>query len=644
MMLKKVVESMAVSLLPSGRRNAPAWFAHQDLCLSSILSVLLSLFALTGTAAADSAAPAELLKGIDLHGRLHRLCEGKDLRAVVLLFLSTECPISNSYIPELNRLHDEYAARGVSCYGVISLPHVTRTEALKHRGTYRIGFPVLFDASGELRQRFTPTHTPQALVLDPAGNVRYSGRIDDRFAALGRKRPETNQTDLVNALDAVLDDREVSVAFTEPIGCLLEDVPQDRQSGPVTFNRDIAPILFTHCASCHRPGESAPFSLLTYEDASRHALQIRDVVRSRYMPPWHAVPGFGEFREERRLTEIEIELLSTWADSGKPEGNPDDLPPRPVFTRGWSLGKPDLILKMPQAFTLPAEGPDVHQHFVLPTALRENRLVKAVEFRPGNPRIVHHAAFYIDTTGAARKLDAADPDFGYGSFGGPGFRNIGSLRSWLPGSTPQDLPEGMGRLLPKRSDLILEIHYQCTGKPEQDQSTVGIYFAPRKARQLVCELQVLNLDLTIPAGAARHPHRASYTLPAEALLIDAAPHMHLLGREMKAVATLPDGRVEPLIWIRNWDFNWQGQYIYEEPIRLPAGTRIDVDAWYDNSAGNPLNPHSPPVDVRWGEQTIDEMGICHFRYTCDTMRELTTIVRHHDKFLRDQAAQHFPRR
>jgi mono/diheme cytochrome c family protein len=569
-----------------------------------------------------------LLKGIDVDGKLHRFGEQAGHRASVLIFLATECPISNSFLPVVSSLAGRYKSRGISFYGVISSPQVSRAEALRHRDEYRIPFPVLFDSSGELRRRWQPTHTPQAIVVSSAGQVLYSGRIDDRYVALGRKRNEPRIHDLDAALQAVVKGREVPQPRTEPVGCVLEDLPEETAPPAVTFTRDIAPIIFANCTECHRPGEAAPFPLLSFSDVSRHANQIVEVIRMGYMPPWHPRPGYGVFRDRRGLSEREIALIQQWVAAGKPEGKADDLPPPPRFTPGWQLGQPDLILKMDEEFCIPASGPDIHQHFVLPTGLKHNRLVAAVEFRPGNPRVVHHASFYTDISGSARRLDRDDPQPGYGSFPGAGFDNDSSFRSWLPGMTPRRLPRGTGSLIQAHSDVVLEIHYRPTGKPETDQSTVGVFFAEASARQHVAELQVMNMDLVIPAGEKRYWHRASYTLPAAATLLDAAPHLHLLGREMKATAILPNGETRPLIWITDWDFSWQGQYLYVEPVRLPKGTRIEVDTWFDNSADNPLNPFSPPRDVAWGEQTHDEMAVCHFRYVCDTLPE--TIAMNND--------------
>ena len=576
------------------------------------------------------------LKGIDLDGRLHRFTEDADCRGVVVVFLSTKCPISNTAIPTLQKLESRFADSGINLYGVISNPGTNRAEAIAHRDEYHISFPVIFDASNALRKLLKPTHTPQAMVISPLGKIVYSGRIDNRFSEIGRRREQATVNDLNDAVTSVSLRRHVKVPVTQPIGCFLENLPTKKNVAAVTYHRDIAPIIYSNCSECHRPNESSPFSLLCYEDACAHAQQMVAVTKSRFMPPWHPVKGYGHFRNERGLSDDEIILIQQWVASGMPEGDEDDAPPRPTFPSGWRLGKPDLVLSMDEAFELSSDGPDVHQHFVLPTKLRKNRLVSAVEFHPGNTRVVHHACFYVDNTRAARALADRHPDVGYGSFVGPGFANVGALRSWLPGMSPQRLPKGTGQPLHARSDLVLEIHYQRNGKVESDQSEVGIYFAKRGSRQLVGEIQVMNKDLVIPAGESEFRHSASFTLPVDATLLDAAPHMHLLGREMKAKATLPDGTIKPLVWIKDWDFNWQGQYLYANPMRLPKGTRIEVEAIYDNSDGNPLNPSFPPRQVSWGEQTDDEMGVCHFRYTCESFKDLVQMNTHYLKYSENQ--------
>ncbi len=591
-----------------------------------VISCIISL-ATSETLAGEPAVPSEpiALKGVDLSGRMHHFGERPDTKLIVATFIATECPISNSYLPVLGTMSAKYYRKGVEFYGIVSSPAVTRAEAVAHRDQFRIAFPVLFDPSGNLRRALGATHTPHTMVLNCRHEAIYSGAIDDKFVQLGAKKEAVSQNFLQDAIESALAGERLTVSETKPVGCLLERSPDRSKSGSVTYTRDIAPILQSNCASCHRPGQAGPFSLLTYEDATRHAQQIAEVTQTRYMPPWKPTPGFGRFKDERWLSESEIELLHTWANSGMPEGEPADLPSPPTFSDGWELGEPDVVLEMSETFHVAATGPDIRQYFVIPSQMRENRLISAVDFQPGSPRIVHHASFYLDNSGYGRVLDSRDPDPGYRGFGGPGFLTGGTLRSWLPGMTSHKLPRGMGRLVPRGADLIVEVHYQRSGKEEWDKSKIGLYFASRSSRQMVEEIQLTDKMLEIPAGAKRHRIRASYKLPVETVLLDVAPHMHVLGREVKATATRPDGTVEPLIWIKDWDFNWQSQYAFIRPLRMPKGTRIDVEAWYDNSKDNPLNPNSPPKTVVWGEDSTDEMLICHFQVTCDSLRDLQTL-------------------
>lgn len=399
-------------------------------------------------------------------------------------------------------------------------------------------------------------------------------------------------------------------------------------SEPVTFSKQIAPLLWKHCASCHRPGEVGPFSLLSYEDAAKRADFLAEIAADRRMPPWKAEPGFGEFYDERRLNDDEIALLDRWAEAGAPQGDPDELPPAPKFVEGWQLGEPDLVLEMAEPFAVPADGPDVYQCFVIPIPITENRTVAGVEFRPGNRSVVHHAIMYLDANGAARRRDEQDPGPGYRSFGGPGVLPTGGLGGWAPGAQPHLLPDGVGKFLRQGSDLVLQIHYHPDGKPETDRSAVGIYFTKRPATTLVGGLAVMNRRIDIPAGEREHRVIAeSERLPVDVNVLGIGPHMHLLGRQMKAFAETPDGRSVPLVWIKDWDFNWQGAYGFRRPVRLPKGSVIRVEAVYDNSADNPHNPNSPPQPVRWGEQTTDEMCLLSVQVTTDSTADLLEITK-----------------
>jgi len=396
---------------------------------------------------------------------------------------------------------------------------------------------------------------------------------------------------------------------------------------PPTFNKDVAPILWKNCASCHRPGEVGPFPLLTYDDAAKRAKFLVEITADRRMPPWKAEPNFGHFSDERRLTDPELNTLREWAAAGAPEGNPKDLAEPPKFVDGWQLGTPDLILEMPEEFNVPADGPDIYRCFVLPIPTTENRTVAAAEFRPGNRRVVHHAIMYLDANGAGRVKDEKDPGPGYTSFGGPGVLPTGGLGGWAPGAMPRKLPEGTGKFLRKGSDMLLQLHYHPDGKPEKDRSMVGIYFTKKPATTIVGGLAILNTRLAIPAGDKEHKVSArSEELPCDVNLIGLGPHMHLLGRQMKVTAELPGGKTEPLFWTKDWDFNWQGSYGFAKPVRLTKGSVIHVEAIYDNSEGNPHNPNSPPKRVTWGEQTTDEMCLVSIMLTTDSLADLRKVV------------------
>jgi hypothetical protein len=343
------------------------------------------------------------------------------------------------------------------------------------------------------------------------------------------------------------------------------------------------------------------------------------------MPPWKPEPGYGDFHDARRLTEAEINLIARWAETGAVEGNPADRPAAPKFADGWQLGPPDLTLKMPQAFTVKADGPDIYQVFVVPIDNQTDKFISAFEFRPGNRRVVHHSLLFLDNSGQARRRDTADPDVGYRSFGGVGFLPTGAIGGWAPGAFPRFLPEGVAKVIKKGSDLVIQMHYHPSGKPETDQSMVGLYFSKDAPEKIASGIPLIQRKLNIPPGEKRHKVTSSINVPIDVQAIGITPHMHLLGREMKVTAYLPDGAVKPMIWIRDWNFNWQDQYLYETPLRLPKGTRLEMEAYYDNSGDNPRNPNNPPKRVTWGEQTTDEMAFCPVQIIAENQAELRQL-------------------
>jgi hypothetical protein len=384
----------------------------------------------------------------------------------------------------------------------------------------------------------------------------------------------------------------------------------------ITFSETIAPIVYENCVTCHRPGQAAPFALITYEDVKKRGALIASVTQSRYMPPWHAAHGYGEFAGERRLSDAQIAAVGQWVKQGMPEGDPAKMPKLPQFPEGWHLGKPDLVLEMPAAFDLPASGPDVYRNFVIPTGLTEDKWVRAVEFRPSARKVVHHVLYAYVAGGSLASQDGADGKPGFGGMGTVGLvpgQAGGSLGGWAVGNTPVFLPDGLALPLPKGSDFVLQMHFHLTGKPESERSTIGIYFADKAPEKRIFSAQVPALfgfgsGLDIPAGKKDYTIEDSLTLPVDVMAYSVGAHAHYVAKEMKATATLPDGTIQPLLWIQNWDFNWQDRYNYKKPFLLPKGTRMDVRLVYDNSPDNPRNPSNPPKRVWWGEQSFDEMG------------------------------------
>ena len=410
----------------------------------------------------------------------------------------------------------------------------------------------------------------------------------------------------------------VAIALSSNVAALAD---------PPTYHREVSRILQKQCQDCHRPGQVAPFSLLTFDQARKRADDLAQVTHDRKMPPWPAsTKEGGPFKDVRALSESEIATLADWAKAGAPEGDAKDAPPAREFDSGWPLGKPDLILTMPEPYELAAEGADEHRVFVIPTGLIEGKWVAAIDFKPGNPKVVHHVLGAFDTKKRGRILDNADPKPGYKVFGGFGFLPDGFMSGWSPGRRATASPEGVGRYLPPNSDFILQVHYHKSGKPETDLTQVGLYFARKPVdKELRADVTApppgrlfFIPNLRIPAGSSDHEVTGSLVLEEEDRhLIGITPHMHWLGHGFLMTAIRPDGSKQTLIKINRWDFNWQGLYDLADPIPLPKGTRIDMIAHFDNSAANPVNPNNPPVRVGWGEQTTDEMCLGFLYLTRD---------------------------
>jgi Tfp pilus assembly protein PilF/mono/diheme cytochrome c family protein len=389
-------------------------------------------------------------------------------------------------------------------------------------------------------------------------------------------------------------------------------LPPAQSSQPVTFNRDIAPILFHSCASCHRPGEAGPFSLLTYSDAKTHAHQIAAVTERRIMPPWLPEPGELQFADDLRLCDEQIAWIQAWVAQGTMEGDPSDLPPKPQFTEGWQLGKPDVVVKAPIPYALPAGGSDTYWNFVFRTPVDRTRWLKAIEIKPGDKRLVHHANVLVDRGQNARHLEKTR---GAG-FGGmeliiesEAFDPDSHFLFWKPGSAPYTEPDNMALRLDKDSDLVLNTHLQPSGKPETVQPTLGLYFTETPATLHPILLQMENdRMLDIPPGDGNFLVTDDFTIPVAVDVLAIYPHAHYLGKDLQALAILPDGSTKSLIRIAKWDLNWQAVFRYAQPVTLPKGTTISMRFHYDNSAANVRNPHHPPERVVAGNRASDEMA------------------------------------
>jgi len=386
-----------------------------------------------------------------------------------------------------------------------------------------------------------------------------------------------------------------------------------------TFAEQIAPIIFQNCSSCHRPGEVGPFPLLAYEDVQKRAKMIDRVVSRRIMPPWHPVEGHGEFADELALSAKEIDTIHAWVEAGAPEGDEKKTPPLPRFVEGWQLGEPDVVVKMPKGFAVPAGGPDIYRNFVIPLGFKEDRWLTAIEVRPSARSVLHHVLFFLDETGEARRIDGEDGRPGFRRMVGGGENQLlgadtAGLGGWAVGGMPRHLPMGLARRVPKGADFVLQSHFHPTGKAETEQTVLGLHFADKPSARTMVNLQLpplfgVSAGLDIPAGEEDFKLRDSFELPVDAEGVVIGGHAHLICTQMQLWITRPKSQErESVFWIDRWDFDWQNQYQYLAPLELPAGTKVDVELTYDNSSNNKNNPYDPPQRIRWGEESTDEMG------------------------------------
>ncbi|MBX9789193.1 MAG: redoxin domain-containing protein [Pirellulales bacterium] len=530
-------------------------------------------------------------------------------RIAVVAFVGTECPLVALYGPRLAELAAEYEAKGIAFLGIDSNEQDTRAEVFAWSQKAGIEFPVVKDVDCKVADHFGAKRTPEVFVLDRERVVRYRGRIDDQYGiqrGAPYKRNEPKRRDLALALDELLAEKPVSVAQTDPPGCLIGRAsldpgsPQDEgegsspHGGRITFAHDVAPIFNKHCVQCHRAGEIGPMPLAKFEDTKGWGDMIREVVSERRMPPWHADPKYGTFGNDARLSDEEIQTITTWVDGGCPKGNARELPKAPKFAAGWQIDKPDLILPMSsQPFPVQAEGTMDYQYFTVDPGFTEDMWISAAEARPGNRAVVHHIIVFVERPDGRKSAIPID----------------GFLVATAPGARPLVLPEGYAKKVPAGSKLKFQMHYTPNGTAQSDLSSVGLKFAnPRNVRTLVRTDAAFNIVFRIPPRAEAYPVNSMRTMGKDVLLVSLYPHMHLRGSAFRYTARYPDGKEEILLDIPAYDFNWQNTYELKEPKLLPKGTVLRCDAKFNNSSSNAANPN-PNQEVIFGEQTYQEMMI-----------------------------------
>jgi peroxiredoxin len=553
------------------------------------LSLLLSACGPT----AFGGAPIANFTARDGRGQQHQLDDWRDRKLIVVVFLGVECPLAKLYGPRLADLAHAYEPHGVAFVGIDPNDQDSPAALAAYGRLHHIPFPLLCDPGSEIADRFGAERTPEVFVLDERRTVRYRGRIDDQND-VGVHRGQAGRSDLAVALDELLAGKPVSQPVTKAPGCLIGRVSAPPAAGRVTYCRDVAPILQRRCQSCHRPGEIGPLSLTSYKEARGWASMIREVVAEGRMPPWHADPKYGRFANDPSLNADEKDRLFRWIDSSCPEGDSADLPPKPAFADGWNIGVPDLVVWMPEPFTVPAEGVVEYQFIEVDPGFREDRWIAAAEIRPGNRAVVHHCNVFLQPPGA------------------PGPQEEGSLGSYClaamaPGTPPLVLPEGMAKRVPAGWRLVFVMHYTTVGSVQTDQTRIGLKFAdPRAIRKEVATKLMYDPDLCIPPHAADHAVAQTWQVNRDVDLLAFFPHLHLRGKSFRYEALYADGREEVLLDVPHYDFNWQHRYVLAEPKRLPAGTRLRCTAIYDNSSANLANP-DPFATVRAGTQSWDEM-------------------------------------
>ncbi len=596
----------AQSVHAGGRHSSPENPLIEAHCMQRWRSLLMTGMMMVQIASLGLAADSRVGRRVtsfacsDVHGRKQQLGDFADRQWLVVAFVGVECPVVKLYAPRLNEMAARFASQGVGFVAIDANRQDTIAEIAAFARQYSLTFPVLKDLEQTAADTLGAERTPEVFVLDAERVIRYCGRIDDQYAP-GVQRRDVREHSLVAALESLLAGRSVAKAETPATGCLIGRAHRPTPQGAVTYSQHVAPILQQHCQECHRPQELAPFSLLTYDDASAWADTIREVVNEDRMPPWFADPAHGEFVNDCRLTEADKTTLFTWIDNGCPAGDAALEPAPRQFASGWRIGQPDAVVYMSDdSFDVPAEGVVDYQHFTAETGFTEDKWIQACEARPGNVSVVHHIVVFIQPPGK-------ESAFLGGQLFGDKLCSV-----FAPGTPPWVFPEGTAVRIPAGSKLIFQMHYTPNGTAQRDRSFCGFKFAdPALVRHKAEAQAAINVGFEIPAGADNHRVTASYKFRRDTLLLNLYPHMHVRGKSFLWEAQYPDGTREVLLNVPRYDFNWQLRYDLVKPKLLPKGTKMRITAHFDNSEENPNNP-DPTQAVKFGLQTWEEMMVGFF--------------------------------
>ncbi len=529
---------------------------------------------------------------LDYKGRYHEL-RRTDARIVVLFFTGNGCPVARQSISKLKALRDRFSDKGVVIWIINSNTQDDRDSIEKEAQDFQEEpLPVLIDDTQQIAQMLEVKRTAETICIDTQDwTIFYHGAIDDQLVE-GAQKPEPSEKYLENALEQWLAGKTISRPASAARGCLITFDADTAGAAPVSYSKEIAPLLESKCVGCHSPGNIGPFSLSNYQKVKGHAEMIREVLAARRMPPWDADPRYGHFKNDRSMTVEQKKLLLRWLDQGLPRGQgPDPLAETATNATPWPMGQPDYIVKLPVAQEIPATGIQDYRYVDVPSPITNDVWLAAAVFRPDNRRVVHHLivrAKYSKTPGLAK-----DDVF---------------LTGWAPGIDYQAYPDGTGKFLGKGATLNFDPHYTADGKPESDQSELGLYLLKSPPKMALQTHAAYNPDVLVPAHEPQAPSYAIYGFKHDTWLFDLAPHMHLRGSWFKYEALYPDGGRETLLSVPHYDFNWQTIYRFTEPKKMPTGTWILCTGGFDNSARNPSNPN-PDKRVTWGDQSFDEMFI-----------------------------------